>query len=170
MFKKFIYIFFFFISFVCYSCSKTSNFTVNPDTSFVDTTYIFVDLRGEVIHPRVYKVKKGILLDDLIKLAGGFTKNANLINFNLVSKLEDNCQIIIPSILNTSEIIQDNYVNINLASLDELMMLPKIGSTKAAAIIEYRTKKGRFNKIEDIMNVNGIGESLYEEIKAFICI
>lgn len=59
----------------------------------------------------------------------------------------------------------DNYlININTASLEELMKINGIGETKAKAIIEYR-KKNKFNKIEDILNVNGIGQALYEKIK-----
>lgn len=59
---------------------------------------------------------------------------------------------------------QDNLVNINTASLEELMKINGIGETKAKAIIEYR-KKNKFKRIEDILNVNGIGQALYEKIK-----
>lgn len=61
-----------------------------------------------------------------------------------------------------------NLVNINSASLEELETLPGIGESKAKSIIEYRDKYGDFNSIEDILNVNGIGESLYEQIKIYI--
>ena len=55
-------------------------------------------------------------------------------------------------------------ININTASKEELESLPNIGSSKSSSIIEYR-EKNKFNSIEDIKNVNGIGESLYEKIK-----
>ena len=60
-----------------------------------------------------------------------------------------------------------NGVNINTASQEELMELEGIGEAKAKAIIEYR-KKNKFENIEDIMNVSGIGQTLYERIKAYI--
>ena len=65
---------------------------------------------------------------------------------------------------------KNQKVNINKASKDELMTLSKIGESKALAIIEYREKNGNFKSIEDIKNVSGIGDKLFEEIKEFITI
>nr|MBP3725300.1 helix-hairpin-helix domain-containing protein [Campylobacter sp.] len=56
-------------------------------------------------------------------------------------------------------------VNLNTATKDELMMLPGIGENKAEAIIEYR-KNNKFEKIEDIKNIKGIGEKRFEKIKS----
>ncbi|WP_440874244.1 ComEA family DNA-binding protein [Thalassotalea sp. PLHSN55] len=51
-------------------------------------------------------------------------------------------------------------VNINLASEQELLTLKGIGKTKAQAIINYRNEKGRFTKVEDLLEVNGIGKKV----------
>lgn len=56
-------------------------------------------------------------------------------------------------------------ININSATLEELQTLTGVGESKAEAIIEYREKNGNFEKKEDLMKVNGIGEALYEKIK-----
>ena len=61
-------------------------------------------------------------------------------------------------------------VNINKASLEELLAISGIGESKAKAIIDYRKEKGKFNNIEEIKQVSGIGEALYEKIKEHITI
>ena len=70
---------------------------------------------------------------------------------------------------NTSN-IQSNKININTASKDELLLLTGIGESKADKIIEYREKNGGFKSIEDILNVSGIGQSVFEKIKDNISI
>ncbi len=60
--------------------------------------------------------------------------------------------------------------NINTAGLEELMELPGIGETIAGRIIEYRSSKGGFKKIEEIMGVAGIGEKTFEKIRDLITI
>ena len=56
-------------------------------------------------------------------------------------------------------------VNINTATKAELMTLTGIGEVKAKAIIDYRNENGNFSSTEEIMNVSGIGEKIYEKIK-----
>lgn len=67
-------------------------------------------------------------------------------------------------ISNSNEVV-DNKVSINDGTKEELMTLSGIGEVKAQAIIDYRNKNGKFSKIEDLMNVSGIGESTYNQIK-----
>lgn len=77
--------------------------------------------------------------------------------------------------LSSNELISDELteenskISINNASKERLMTLPNIGESKADNIIEYR-KTNEFKSIEDIKNVNGIGESLFEKIKDYITI
>ena len=62
---------------------------------------------------------------------------------------------------------QDKLISINNGTLEELMTLPGVGESKAKNIIEYR-ENNKFKKIEDIMNVSGIGEAAYSKIKDLI--
>jgi len=61
-------------------------------------------------------------------------------------------------------------VNINTASASELDALPGIGPKVAARIVEYRQKNGPFKKIEELMNVQGIGEKNFLKLKAQISV
>ena len=61
-------------------------------------------------------------------------------------------------------------ININKASISELVSLPKIGEAKAKAIVDYRTKNGSFKTIEDIKNVSGIGDATFESLKDSITV
>lgn len=69
---------------------------------------------------------------------------------------------------NTTNQENSNKVSLNKASKDELMTLSGVGESKALAIIEYRDNNGGFKALEDIMNVSGIGEALYNKIKDYI--
>jgi competence protein ComEA len=57
-------------------------------------------------------------------------------------------------------------VNINTATIAELQTLPGIGQKTAARIVEYRDKNGPFKKIEELMNVQGIGEKSFLKLRA----
>lgn len=61
-------------------------------------------------------------------------------------------------------------ININTATIDELIQLPGIGEVKAKNIIEYRNKNGYFTDIDDLINVNGIGEKTLDKIRNYITI
>lgn len=94
-------------------------------------------------------------------------KDNNTSSSEVVKEIED--KIICPdsdndACLNNSSDSKSSKVNINTASITELQTLSGIGEGKAKKIIEYR-EKNKFNSIEDILNVSGIGKSLYEKIK-----
>ena len=63
---------------------------------------------------------------------------------------------------------EQRLVNINSADAAELMTLPGIGETKASQIVEYRRKNGAFACKEDLKNVSGIGDSIYEKLETYI--
>lgn len=134
---------------------------------------LYVSVLGEVISPGVYIVDTGSRMFEVLNMAGGITENADLSGINLVEYVEDGMQITVPTATSSyvnngnAEILtsHDGKVNINTADIEELKTITGIGDTRAAAIIEYREQAGRFNKIEDIMNVSGIKESIFDKIK-----
>ncbi len=62
----------------------------------------------------------------------------------------------------------DGKIDINTATEQQLMLLPGVGESTAKKIIEYRTQNNGFTAIEDLMNVSGIGEKKFEQMKPYI--
>lgn len=140
--------------------------------TFEEIEYIYVDLKGEVLNPGVYKITSSTRLYQLIEKAGGLTSIADPLKINLSILLKDQDVIYVPSIFDEDiVIIEDDdtdLIDINQANKALLTTLPGIGEVTAEAIIDYRNEYGYFDQIEDIMNVPGIGESTYENIKDLI--
>lgn len=148
---------------------------------------IIIHIDGEIINPGIVSLPIGSRISDAITASGGATEQADLSKINLAYALCDGQKIYVPSILDEDEItyIQNDagsnvlipdissnstLVNINTATQAELEALPGIGASTAYKIINYRKENGKFKQIEDIMNVNGIGESKFNNIKKYICI
>lgn len=163
---------------------------------------VYVDIKGAVKKPGVYKINSDKKIIDVITMAGGLMENANTDNINLSKKVTDEMVIIIytneevknsnivdtvikvidkecvcPNIQNDGCInteINDSItnvnkaININTATLEELMSINGLGEAKAKAIIKYREENGYFKIIDDLLNVSGIGEALFEKIKEYI--
>lgn len=141
-----------------------------------------VHISGEINQEGVYIIDDGDRLDDLIKQAGGLTSEANVNSLNLAMKLEDQMKIYIPNkneipaeelttqIVTSPELSNNSdKININQANKEELMTLPNIGEKRAEAIIEYRNVN-KFENIEDIKNVTGIGDKFFEAMKDLITV
>lgn len=146
-----------------------------------------VYISGEIKNSGVYDINDGDRLDDLVKRAGGLTEKADINSINLAMRLEDQMKIYIPNIdenqninngstnlaigqiSNDSTNLQKNKININSASKEELMTLPNVGEKRAQAILDYR-QENRFEKIEDIKNVSGIGDKYFEAMKDLITV
>ena len=195
--------------------------TKNDEEEEKEDSKFYVDIKGAVKKPGVYEVDKTMIINDVIKLAGGLKSNASTKYLNLSKKVSDEMVI---NIFTNTEVKKLNIteseeckassedisscatacvvesgasgtengeqesnntssesnktetnqasgkVNINVASLEELMTISGIGESKAKAILEYRNTKGKFNSIEDIKNVSGIGDALYAKIKDSITV
>ncbi|MCI5935247.1 MAG: ComEA family DNA-binding protein [Lachnospiraceae bacterium] len=134
------------------------------------TDTIVVYVCGEVKHPGVYELEAGSRIYQAIEKAGGLTAKAAKNSLNLADYLSDGQMITVVSETETdvAEAKEDARVNINTAEKDLLMTLPGIGASKAEAIVAYREDQGTFASTEDILNVSGIGNGVYEKIKDLI--
>ena len=69
-----------------------------------------------------------------------------------------------------TQVVATTPINLNTANATELEVLPGVGPAMAARIIEYRQKNGGFKKIEDLMNVKGIGEKVFLKLKPLVAV
>lgn len=158
--KKFIC--FFSLLLILCSCTNKEEIVIQQGTLQKEQEEIIIEIKGAVKIPGLYTSYKGVLLFEIINQAGGTLINADMSRINLVQIFNNNSSIEIPFM--TSNTIHNNIVNINTASINELMLLKGIGKSKAEKIIAYRANHA-FTSIEEIMNVSGIGEDIFTGIK-----
>ena len=139
---------------------------------------IYVYVSGAVVSPNVYVMQEGDRVYHAITKAGGMTEDAVANRLNLAAMLEDGEQIYVltkeeeklgeeglKQLGMTNGSIEDGKININKAAKEELMTLPGIGEAKAADIILYREQSGGFQSIDEIKNISGIKDGVYQKIK-----
>ena len=146
--------------------------TDENNESTEDTEHIFVYVCGAVNREGVYELPGGSRVYEAIAMAGGFREDADARNVNQAEVLEDEERIYVPIVGEDVRVDdeKDARININKASKEELMTLPGVGESRAESIIKYREQQGAFQSIEEIMQVSGIKEGLFEKIKDFITI
>lgn len=139
---------------------------------------IFVHVCGAVQLPGVYELKSGARIYEAVALAGGMRADAAAEYVNQAQLLTDGQQVYIPTetevqqnTVGSLEIAEpegtdhSGKVNLNTASKEELMTLNGIGETRAESILAYRDANGGFQIIEDLMKVEGIKEGVFDKIK-----
>lgn len=157
------------ISILLQENSRNNSISINSQEIVKKEEKIAVYITGAIKNPGVYYLNLNSRLSDLLDICGGVLETADLNKINLAKKLADSDKIDIPEKREESleeEILEEDNVkiNINTASKEELMTLNGIGESTASKIIEYR-KIQQFVQIEDIMEVPGIGESKFNNIK-----
>ena len=126
---------------------------------------------GEVKSPGVYELPEGSRIVDAVEAAGGMTEAASGTWLNLAEPVSDGQKIEVPSEMEAAELekvqqeAQSGLVNLNTASAEELMTLTGIGESKAEAILSYREEHGGFEKPEELMEIPGIKEGVFEKIR-----
>lgn len=145
---------------------------------------IYVDIKGEIRNPGVYKLRAGSRLLHLVEHAGGFTVAADTKKLTLSMELIDGTIYKIPSIKTEAtpgerdanapadeyeeKDTEEGLIPINTASADLLVTLPSIGPATAEAIVEHRNTSGPFKTLEAIMDVKGIGQKTFETLEPLI--
>lgn len=150
-------------------------------------TTIYVQVTGAVRFPGVYELPPGSRVFEAVQKAGGMTDHAAPESLNQALEVTDGQMIVLYTTAEweamqedggalggengnvggaAAESVQDDgRVNINTASLEELCTISGIGQSRAQSIITYREQNGAFGSIEEIMNVTGIKDGLFQKIK-----
>ena len=141
---------------------------------------ILVHVIGAVASPGLVKLSEGARVADAIAAAGGLRSDADPAELNLAAVVSDGSQVIIGTksaprgevregstsqgTLPTGGATVGAMIDLNTATLTQLDTLPGVGPVTAQAILDYRTKHGRFTKIEELQEVDGIGTKTYAQI------
>lgn len=156
-----------------------STATPQPTQMATPTPYtVRVYVSGAVQHPDVYTLLQDSIVKDALEAAGGPTGEADLERINLALPVIDGQQVHVPRQGEDNPPVEPpsrlpaigSKVNINTADLASLESLPGIGPSLAQRIIDYRQAHGSFERIEDIMEVSGIGESIFEGLQDLITV
>lgn len=179
------------------SPSIDTSATAFDDTGVDDATVsgtVVVHVSGAVVTPGVYELPSASRVGDAVRLAGGLSETASEKAVNLARRIEDGEQIYIPTADEVAEagVVQggsnegssyeatdgdssgesttSHKVNINTADATQLDTLPGVGPAISQRIIDYRTTHGKFESIEDLKQVSGIGEKKYAQLADAICV
>ncbi|MDR0853508.1 MAG: helix-hairpin-helix domain-containing protein [Clostridiales Family XIII bacterium] len=177
--------------------SGDENAAAEAEKATKSSAVIMVDVGGAVNTPTVVAMSEGSRVVDAIELAGGLRDDANVQTINQAQVLEDGQKIYIPT---NDEVasglekargagttgsgtgmtgydggvsggdVNSDKININSSDGAALQQITGVGPATAQKIIDYRTSNGKFAKIEDIMNVSGIGQKTFEKMKEHICV
>lgn len=152
---------------------------------------IVCEAKGQVQQPGVYDLPEGSRVSDLIRMAGGISHSGSLDWVNQARKLSDGEVVFIPP----SGIKKEEYeamtiggasaspestsaageektsqIDINTATEDQLQTVPGIGPVTAKNIVDYRTQNGPFKTLEELKNVNRIGDKTYDKLKDYFMV
>jgi len=172
--------------------SEVVEFDISKKEEKKESALFYVQVEGFVVNPGIYEIPAGGRISDAIKSAGGALPNGEPEALNLVLPVVDGMRIYVPKngaviddpnkyinigpTVGSMSDISDEYaqvdinskVDINSATCEELARLPGVGEVLAGEIIKYRKSIGKFEEIDDLKNVKGIGEVKFSKIKDYI--
>jgi len=155
--------------------NNTTNSDILNGKKEISTIKVHID--GDVLNPGVVEIPQDSRLQDAVEEVGGLNEDAVTKNINLASRLEDGQKVYIPSIEEVEEsnnlIKEEDYIdnnknakiNINNAGIEELQKIDGVGPSLANRIYQYRIKNGKFESIDELKNISGIGDKKIDAIR-----
>lgn len=147
--------------------NNNNNTTIN-DNTLKDSTTVSIGISGEITRSGNYVVKTNSTMADLIEAAGGVTSNADERCYFFDAVLKENETYYIPAKYEVSDVCGNNpisKVNINEADESSLLTISGVGNTIAKNIVSYRESNGSFNTLEELKDVDGIGNATFSKMK-----
>jgi competence protein ComEA len=160
-----------------------NNTAEKPEDSFSQPETIknelVVHVAGAVQNPGVYTLQDGSRVEDAITRAQ-LLPQSDADALNRAALLSDGQKIVVPFAgeaqtsnpltESETETMPNDKVNLNHATLAQLMTLPGIGEVKAQAIMQYRQEHNGFQTIDQLLQVSGIGSAIYSQIAHLVCV
>jgi len=158
--------------------TQSRSVTARPRTSARPQTKFAVHVAGQVRNPQVFYLASGSRVIDAIKAAGGATAEADTNALNLAAKIADGERVYVPargeaptgSAATGAVADSSSLIDINQASAADLEKLDGIGPTLAERIVKYRTKIGKFKRLDQLQDVDGIGPKKLNAIKGQVSV
>ena len=143
---------------------------------------LVVDVAGKVRRPGVYRLPAGARVDDAVRAAGGLLSGVRPGTVNLARKLVDGEQVLIgvtgsgavpgagPAGEGAAAGVSTGPLDLNSATLAQLDTLPGVGPALAQHILDWRTQHGRFDSVDQLNGVSGIGDSKFADLKPLVTV
>lgn len=147
---------------------STSGSNVSVERTSADTVAVHVS--GMVVAPGVVDVPHDAIVADAIEAAGGLLSEALVDQINLAAPIVPGEQIVVPGPTGATAGTggEDGALSINQATPTDLESLPGVGPVLAERIVSYRESNGRFDAVDDLLEVPGIGEAKLEAIRDLV--
>jgi competence protein ComEA len=136
---------------------------------------LYVDVAGEVRRPGLYRVARGSRVAAAVGMAGGFTRAADTTQVNLAAPLQDGQQVVVPrrgaggaaasAGAGAGAGVGKRPVSLATATAEDLDSLDGIGPTLAQRIVQYRQAHGGFHSLDELRQVDGIGDKRFQQLK-----
>jgi len=149
----------------------------SPPASEQPAGEVVVDVAGKVRRPGLVVLDAGSRVADALDAAGGARPGVDLSSLNLARPLVDGEQVLVgvepvtgvaPSVLSTGATAPGTLVNLNSADQTALESLPEVGPVTAASILAWREEHGGFTSVDELLEVDGIGEATLAQIAPFV--
>lgn len=137
----------------------------------------YVHAAGAVAQPGVYRVQPGGRVADVVDAAGGPGPDADLDQVNLAARVADGERVYVPRRGEAPTPgapgggaggAGSGPVDLNTATVDQLVSLPGIGPATARAIVDHRAEQGRFTSVDQLLDVRGIGEAKLAALRPLV--